>query len=1397
MVARLRKGKSGFAGTSVGARTLRLAAEGRVGWPTTVSCAVRTAALACAAFLVAWAVALACSQSAWAVTAGAFEVTTADGADPAAGDCSYADNVLTIASETPLVVRMAEDGATANADRIVVAPGDGATARLTLAGVRIDLLSAGVDAAALHVQSGSLDLTLAAGSENYLRSGGYHAGLQNGTCALVIDGDGALEAHGGNRGAGIGSAYQSAGGNITVNGGTIGAYAGPFGAGIGGGGGASSGAQFTSAGNFAGRNITINGGTVEAVGASTGLGAGGAGIGGGVGGTGEDITITGGTVTARGAAGGAGIGGGANDANSAIPHAINITVTGGTVTAVGSSYASLSACGIGGGSGFPGGTPSHSGGSLQGLTITGGFVSATFGGGAVAAVGNSGISITGGYFAESGSALPSTDHARGLAGGLEPSEGYATAPSDVDGYLVQVVPQETLPAEGASIEDVTVTNGGVATNDFTYGDTITVQVEANFLGMANARALMPGGAFARAEAAPPQMALFLGDEQISSSVAPDENGVYTLVYDTADKRVQAAGATSRLTARFLGTDSAAAREDVDVTLSNKEVGLSVDYVASTIYNGTTDTYGELSATGTVDGDAIVVDDAAFAWTSPHAGTTTYSIDNVELGSAWDAWYTIEGTPGIQTAPDGVSIRKAPLAVTANDATVAYGDAFTPSVSYDGLVDGEDAVVLDGALEISCDYEPGDPVGTYPITVSGATSDDYEIAYVAGTLTVEPREATLAWTCPDRTVGDGKSASAVVSNAFGADDVSVLVENGESNEPGLHTACATALRGAAAGNYRMPSELESTYDYVVADPNGAVSAGVTVRLGGSDPTTAFVYGDAIEMAVTPDSAIPAGARMALFYEGRQLCDPVEAHDGSFVLGYDTACGLVPVGAVDLVARYVSDEPTADQWTACVTLEPKRVSATIVGIDGGVPTGKAYDGTADANDVAAVRIEGLLAQDEGFVLPAANVMFVSDDPATGGPTAEVGTKGLGAFGLFLAGPQASYYRLESTFCAGEASDGIVPREISFAPELFTKIYDGTTDGALSTLSFDGLVEGEQLRKNVDYRVVSVAFAAPGIFEGQGATVEIELTDSAAACRYALADETVEVTADVVVGPVVAAETIMQRFPDGATVADLTGPTVTNLSGETVSGTLAWYHDDNWGHGQEAASESEELHTGTNALYWFFTPDDGNYARAYGTVVAMVGNGAACPLSSYADLSSAAWYHYSVDWCIERGVMVGYDGTDPKLFGPLDVLTRAQMAAVLYNAAGRPDVDPSGAAAFVDCDPSAWYAKAVAWCGESGVFRGYGDGVGRFGPDDPITREQIAVVLWRAAGAPEGAGWLDYFVDGGEASAWAVDALEWAVGEGVLRGYDGTGELDPAGNLQRAQAAAIVMRADAIEG
>ena len=170
-------------------------------------------------------------------------------------------------------------------------------------------------------------------------------------------------------------------------------------------------------------------------------------------------------------------------------------------------------------------------------------------------------------------------------------------------------------------------------------------------------------------------------------------------------------------------------------------------------------------------------------------------------------------------------------------------------------------------------------------------------------------------------------------------------------------------------------------------------------------------------------------------------------------------------------------------------------------------------------------------------------------------------------------------------------------------------------------------------------------------------------------------------------------------------------------------------------------------------------------------------------FVDVPAASWASDAVDYVSAHGI---FSGTSENTFSPNIPITRGMVVKVLHNLEGNPVVDY--AMDFTDVDPDAYYSEAVRWAASEDIVNGYTDGT--FGPDDSINREQLAVIVWRYAGSPATSQSLDCFTDVGEISGYAKEAMEWAVGAGIISGTSGA-TLSPKGIATRAQVAAILMR------
>ena len=174
-------------------------------------------------------------------------------------------------------------------------------------------------------------------------------------------------------------------------------------------------------------------------------------------------------------------------------------------------------------------------------------------------------------------------------------------------------------------------------------------------------------------------------------------------------------------------------------------------------------------------------------------------------------------------------------------------------------------------------------------------------------------------------------------------------------------------------------------------------------------------------------------------------------------------------------------------------------------------------------------------------------------------------------------------------------------------------------------------------------------------------------------------------------------------------------------------------------------------------------------------------------FTDVSEKDWFYGDVMFVYENGLMLG---TSKTLFSPHGTATRGMMATILWRMEGSPA--PKGKNSFTDVEAGKWYADAITWAAENGIFAGYGKD--KFGPDDPITREQLAAIFYRYAdykgydltvkGNP------DTFKDADKITDYAKTAMQWTVSSRLMKGKSGN-LLDPQGTATRAEIAAMLHR------
>ncbi len=175
-------------------------------------------------------------------------------------------------------------------------------------------------------------------------------------------------------------------------------------------------------------------------------------------------------------------------------------------------------------------------------------------------------------------------------------------------------------------------------------------------------------------------------------------------------------------------------------------------------------------------------------------------------------------------------------------------------------------------------------------------------------------------------------------------------------------------------------------------------------------------------------------------------------------------------------------------------------------------------------------------------------------------------------------------------------------------------------------------------------------------------------------------------------------------------------------------------------------------------------------------------------FTDVKTGDWFYEAVQYVYDKGMMTGVSADR---FAPASTTTRGMIVTILYRLENEPAV--SGGSAFTDVESGAWYADAVAWAAANDIVNG--TSATTFAPNSPITREQMATMLYRFAqykgmDAVTLQEHLTGYPDGGQVSDYAIPAMNWAVGQGLIAGME-NGTLVPQGSATRAQVATILMR------
>lgn len=1186
------------------------------------------------------------------------------------------------------------------------------------------------------------------------------AGIGGGT--ITING-GIVTATGGESAAGIG------GGTITINCGTVTATGGDDGAGIGG-------------GNFgSGGTININGGTVTAKG-----GAKGAGIGCGDMGIGGTITINGGTVTAIGGAYGAGIGGGEGSEDYNISGG-TITINGGTVTAIGSDYAA----GIGGGYMGPGGTVSISGGSVNATAgnnaqaIGNGYhgcFSGTLQNGSGSDVSLTTVTLSGVTAKTAVTSLTtSPDYHYGIkdmqtneSGSLYlylPADATVTAantgatqyhgsiPSGVTGDFQINYSLTGLTLSSSSIQENVPVGTAVGTLSTSVSDSVssffTYQLVSGEGDEDNDRFSILGDTL--------QLAVSPDYETKSSYNvlirAKNGDGLYfeqpfiITITDINDASVISAstGNTAAAVGETVPVDSSVTVSDIDsVALASATVSVTGNYQSGqdclSFFNTDSNTYGNI--TGSYDASTGVLSlisadkTATLAQWQAALRTVKFNYESVD-GTPFTLERTIEfkvNDGELDSAPSAKTVAFAPLvlSVTPGDGAEAF------------LVSGDVAITFSEAMNTSAGTVSLTASNGSPILLTGGTWSNGNTTYTAAYSGLAYNTVyTLAVSGFEDTAG----------NVMSAYSHSIITEL-EPRTPSVSPDTLTIGKGKTAG-------------FSVALGQGtaaATSASITI----ANSTIALVDSSLLTGSGTATVSGLAVGTTDIIIAFNDTSHAVRTISVAVV----PAPPIWPVGS-SLTASNVTQIGAMLTWTAAsditaVTGYQIYRDGTLIGTVNGSTLTYSVTGltasTVYSFQVQAGNDDGLWTTDGPTVNVTASAPSTSDGDRTSGGENPVTAKISDNDGT----PQMVSVTTSgnSAFAAiSTAQSGILTNRGSLTLTMptikNTKSYGVNLPSG--SLSKDA---GGTLTMNTNLGSITVPTnMLSSLSDASDKTAQIAISQGSASSLPS------DVQNQIGDRPIVQLTVFLNRIATEwrnsdapVTVSIPYTPTAEEL--EHPESIIVWYMD---GKGSAVCVPSGHYDAKTGAVV-FTTTHFSQYAVGYHHV-------------SFSDATSSEWYTGSVSYLSSRDVI---GGTGNGEFGPEETITRAQFVMILARLSGD-DLSGQTASSFSDVSASDWFFQAAQWANQASISTGSD---GKFNPNEGITREQMAVMLYRYTkhegydvSIGEDTNILSYN-DSFSISDYAYAALQWACGAEIIQGDD-AGNLNPNNHATRAQAAAILQR------
>lgn len=806
---------------------------------------------------------------------------------------------------------------------------------------------------------------------------------------------------------------------------------------------------------------------------------------------------------------------------------------------------------------------------------------------------------------------------------------------------------------------------------------------------------------------------------------------------------------------------------VDIAFEIREGGITVDNAP--VYGAT------WSDIVKVDGSRIT------AKVGEDTVTGTYTVKDASVrpgaGSAsWEVLFT--GTLGDKTYTDvtvqtgTVTVKQKELTITGlSAADKPYDGNTTATVSgtavLNGVLAGDTVTVTTGTAAFDSKNAGTQTVTFSGYGIEGESASNYVLSAqpASVTATISPKPVTITGVTAENKTYDGNT-TATIDNPGTIDGIispdTVTIKAGTGTFAGADvgenievTFSGFALTGEGSGNYTLSAQPASTTANITKANYTGTPNTVTVNV--------LIKQDAAQTgSVSIDQffqTIPAGAVItSVAPASGSVMASVSVADG--VVSYSSKANLETEGVKDTYSVTIETKNYNDIEA---TLTFTTVAKTPVNISGVSVTGagKTYDGKA----VSYTGTPAAKTNDGKTVTVTGTYSYVWQKAADGTALASA-PKDAGSYKLVITLDDPAYIG------SAEVSFTIAKAKITITAE-DAEAYTGSDMPKLS-YTVTGLATGEKLAKEPSISCAAdMKKAGSYVIAVSGA--EVPNTNN-----YEESITYVSGTLEVKNRPVNIGPTYDIKVLDSAH-----GTVKASLGNASEGSTIRLTVTPDEGYSLANLTVRDERGrridvAKSGGVYRFVMP------AGDVTIEAVFAQGTTVLL--FTDVSTYDWFYEYVKYVYDNGIM---DGIDVGVFGPGITTTRAMLVTMLYRVAGEPYV--SGTNDFADVAANTWYTDAVTWASKNGIVTGVDVGV--FNPNGAITREQLATILYRYA---EYAGEdvsarasLSRFTDTGSISAYARDAVSWAVAEGILDGRTAT-ELAPTGECTRAEVATMIARA-----